>query len=361
MALIVRLISFCLFRSVTNYDLQSYLQIGELTLKGINIYPEIARFHHPYLPFFLYIEAMAVWIGHISPIFIIKIINIIFDLGILHLIYLLSKKDIKTAFLYAVNPVTILVTTLHGQFDVIPVFFILLAIFLLNHKREVLSALSFSLAILTKTWPVLFIIPITRKIIKTIKRKGIFRLDTRLRGYDTIVIVLILLALLPIIFSVMYCWLFKINFFEIGKTLVSYQGLWGIWSIWVILGKQRILFQKLMTLIFLLCFFSYSWLINEKNLFKNILGLLFFFFVFTTNFSIQYFVWIIPFLVLVKPKNYFLLITLISFFLLSYYYFWLFCVGCKITPPWLVMTQNIAGFVLWLCFIKVGYLSRKKS
>ncbi|MDO8741735.1 MAG: hypothetical protein Q7J11_01155, partial [Candidatus Roizmanbacteria bacterium] len=125
-ALFIRLICLYLFRNVTNYDLQSYLQVGELTLKSINIYPDVANLHHPYLPFFLYLEAFAFYFKRfaIDPIIVIKVINVIFDLSILQLVYLLSTKNLKTAFLYAINPVTILITTLHGQFDVIPIFFI---------------------------------------------------------------------------------------------------------------------------------------------------------------------------------------------------------------------------------------------
>ena len=339
-ALLIRLICLYLFRNVDNYDLQSYIQVGELTLKRINIYSDVANFHHPYLPFFLYVEALAVWLGQskIIVITIIKIINIIFDLGILCLVYLLSKKNLKATFLYAMNSVTILITTLHGQFDVIPVFFILLTIYLLKIKKEFGAVLCFSFAILTKTWPILFIIPIARRI----KNKKL----------------LILIAFLPALFTAFYILFFKSNLIDIVKTLASYQGLWGIWGPWVLLGKIRILWQKLSTLIFLTCFFSYSWFNKDKNLLKGILKLLFFFFIFTTNFSIQYFVWIIPFLILIKPKKYSSLLILITIYLLSFYCIWVFRFS---TPKWLTVTQNIIGFILWLSFIKVGYLSKKIS
>mgnify|MGYP001591659917 FL=1 len=338
--LIIRLICLYLFRNVSNYDLQSYLQIGELTLKGINIYPNVANLHHPYLPFFLYVEAFAFWLGQsrIIIIIIIKFINIILDLGILYLVYLLSKKNLKTTFLYAINPVTILITTLHGQFDVIPIFFALLAIYLIQKKKELASILSFSFAILTKTWPVLFLIPIAQRI----KSKSL----------------LPLIIIFPVVFMFIYVYLFKSSLLSIGETLLSYQGLWGIWGIWNLLGKQRILIQKLSTLIFLSCFFSYSWFNKERNIIKNILNLLFFFFIFTTNFSIQYFAWIIPFLIILKPKNYSTLIILITLYLISFYFVWVFLL---ITPQWLIIIQNAIGFVLWLSFIKVGYLSRKIS
>lgn len=346
LGLTIRLISVYLFRNVTNYDLESYLQVGELTLKGLNIYPDVANLHHPYLPFFLYVEALAAWLGQskIIVITIIKIINIIFDIGILYLIYRLSKKNLKTAFIYAINPVTILIVTLHGQFDVIPIFFLLLSIYLLNKRQDLFSILSFSFAVLTKTWPILFFIPIARRI----KNKEL----------------IILIFLFPVLFVIIYGLLFKSSSINIGKTLIYYQGLWGIWGLSGLLGRLGrlgVFWQKLMTLIFLVSFFGYSYFNNKKNLIKEVLNLLFFFFVLTTNFSIQYFAWIIPFLILIRPKKYLQLIILITLYLFSSYYFWLFCSSCKITPQWLIIIQNIIGFVLWLSFIKTWYLSRKIS
>ena len=323
-----------------------------MTLKGENIYPGFASLHHPYLPFFLYVEAAAAWMGQskIIVITIIKIINIIYDIGILYLVYLLSKKNLKTAFVYALNPVTILVTTLHGQFDVIPVFFILLTIYLFKTKKELAAVLSYSFAILTKTWPILFIVPILRKASACHPRENG---DPRR--------LLLLVLFFPILFTVIYCLLFKANPIDIAKTLISYQGLWAVWGPLTLLGKQRILIQKLTTLIFLISFFSYSYFIKEGNLIKNILKLLFFFFVFTTNFSIQYLVWIVPFLILIKPKGHQFLIAIITIYLMLFYYYWLFCLNCKTTPNWLLISQNITGFILWLSFIKVGYLSSKKT
>ena len=211
-------------------------------------------------------------------------------------------------------------------------FFILLTIYLLNKEQELLSILSFSFAILTKTWPILFIIP----ILKNIKNKKL----------------IILIVFFPVLFTTLYCINFNASPIDIGKTLIGYQGLWGIWGPWILLGKQRILFQKLSTLIFLIGFFGYSYFNKEKNLIKNILQLLFFFFVFTTNFSIQYFVWIVPFIYFIRPKKYLWLILLISLYLFSFYYLWLFNLS-------LTNIQNIIGFILWLFFIKVGYLSSK--
>ncbi len=341
LALCIRLICLYIFKNITNYDLQSYLQVGELTLKGINIYPEIANLHHPYLPFFLYFEAFSIWFGKskFMSVVILKLINLLFDIGVLYLVYLLSKKNLISTFIYAVNPVTILITTLHGQFDVIPIFFLLLSIYFLNKNRGLVSILFFSLSILIKTWPILFFIPILRKI----KNKKIIPL----------------ILLLPIIFISIYIWLFKSNLIYITKTVIYYQGLWGIWGISILFRKIGVFWQKTSTFLFLISFFGYSLLTKSINIIKRIYALLIFFFVFTTNFSIQYFAWFIPFLILIKPKKYLYLIFLISIYLFSFYSIWLFNFKNEIVLRLLTIAQDFIGFILWISFVKKLYLSKK--
>ena len=333
LALIVRLICLFVFRNINNYDLQSYQQVGELTLNKINIYPDIANLHHPYLPFFLYLEAFALYFKKISvsPIIILKLINIIFDLGNLYLVYQLSKKNLKTAFLYALNPVTILITTLHGQFDTLPIFFLLLSLYLIKVKKEVFSILSFSSAVMIKTWPLLFIISLYKKL--TNKKSILFVL------------------VFPFISVSVYSILFRSSLISIAKTIAGYQGLWGIWGVWGLLGKWRLRWQKLSTLIFLVCFFVYSYFNKNRNIVKEILNLLLFFFIFTPNFSIQYFAWIIPFLIIIKPRGYLLLMLFITLTLISYYSFWIFYSNLEITPSYLVTTQEVFKFLTWILFI----------
>lgn len=269
-------------------------------------------------------------------IIIIKAVIVFFDIGILFLVYLLSNKNFKKTIFYAINPVTILITTLHGQFDVIPVFFILLSIYFLQKKRELWSILSFSFAFLLKTWPVIFFIPLLKKIRN--KQLGL------------------LIVSFPVIFVIIYIYFFKSSLIDIGKTLINYQGLWGIWGPWSWIGQTRIFMQKTTTIFFLISFFGYSWFNKTKNIIKNIYRLLIFFFVFSTNFSIQYFAWLIPFLVLVKPKRSFGIIILITVYLFSFYYVWIFCINCKIIPDWVIISQNIIGFMLWFKILMSGIL-----
>jgi len=338
LALIIRLICLYVFRNVNNYDLQSYLRVGELTLNKVNIYPDVANLHHPYLPFFLYLEAFAFYLKKftINPIIVVKSIIVIFDLGNLYLVYLLSKKNLKTAFLYAINPVTILITTFHGQFDAIPLFFLLWSLYLISlsrhsripscHPREggdpVLSILTFSAAVMIKTWPVLLIL----LFLKRLKNKKLIFLS----------------LIFPILSIIIYVLLFNSSFISILKTIGSYQGLYGIWGAGKIFSfiTKRILFQKLIIFLFLFCLIFYSILIKSKSIIKEIFLLLLFFFCFSPNFSIQYFAWIIPFLIIAKPKKYLLLILFITLTLISYY-----------ATPNLIIIQEITQFITWILFI----------
>jgi hypothetical protein len=340
LALAIRVIGIIIFRNVDNYDLQSYLQVGELTLKGENIYPKIANLHHPYFPLFLYVEALGACLGRLGglgrlgTILILKLIVSLFDLGNVYLVYLLSKKNLNTAFLYAINPVLILIFTLHGQFDAIPIFFFLYSLHLIKVRKEAFSILFLSTGIMVKTWPLLFFIPIYK----------------RLKLKKLIVLVLIL----PTFSIVIYSLFFKANIFDIGKTIVSYQGLWGLWGPWIFLTNIRLRWQKLFIGIFLLAFFLFSFLKNSKSVFKEIRNLLFFFYVFTPTFSIQYFSWLIPFLTIVKPKNYWQIVMSVAGYLALSYLSWRSTlINQSVLMIW--------GFILWFYLASVFWMAYRKK
>ncbi|MCS7092822.1 MAG: hypothetical protein NZL96_00075 [Patescibacteria group bacterium] len=56
---LLRLTVILLSREVSNYDLNSYFRVGQAVIDRVNIYPDIASRHHPYLPLFLYLEGLA--------------------------------------------------------------------------------------------------------------------------------------------------------------------------------------------------------------------------------------------------------------------------------------------------------------
>ncbi|MBI5127728.1 hypothetical protein HZA76_04715 [Candidatus Roizmanbacteria bacterium] len=343
LSIVLRLLGIYLFRNVDNYDVQSYIQVGTLTLKHINVYPKVANLHHPYFPVFLYIEAFAFWLGRLGGlgrlgiIIILKVIINLFDFGNLYLVYLLSNRNLKSALLYVINPVSFLIFTLHGQFDAIPLFLLLLAVYLIKTKKTVASILVFSMSVAIKTWPLLFI----TGFYKRIKNKKL----------------ILLTSVFPLMFIVIYSILFKSSIFSILKTILNYQGLWGIWGLSSVLefffnfGRFQ---QKIITGVFLISFFVFYYFFKKISHIKEILFFLLFFLIFTTNFSIQYFSWLMPFLVIVKPKNYWLVTMAITEYLVLSYLSWRFT---SINQSILI----VSGLILWLYLASIFWMAYRKK
>jgi len=327
-ALFIRLLSLFLFKNINNYDLESYQLVGNLTRNFINIYPSPANIRYPYLPFYLYLEA-------IGSVIFLKTLNIAFDLGILYLVYLISKRNLKTAFLYAVNPVTISISTLHGQFDVIPLFFFILSFYLLTKKKETAAVLSFSLSVLTKTWPLMFIFI----LLKSLKNKRL----------------IFLTFVFPAVGILAYSYFFKATPFSIIKTVAGYQGLSGIW------GFGYLFRSKIFIFVFLVILFIYSYFLKGKNLIKKSYRFLVVFFFTTLGFSVQYLGWFVPFLILEKRSKSIWLLVSMSAYIISLYSFWVFFPNSVIVPWWLISMQNILGTALWLDFGIYWYISTKSS
>ncbi|NIN70035.1 MAG: DUF2029 domain-containing protein, partial [Anaerolineae bacterium] len=95
-----------------------------------------------------------------SPLFnfILKLPLIGADVGIALLLYRwgsdsFGPKQGKTAFiLWFLNPMVIWVNAVHGQFDVLPAFFIVASCLLLVRRRFVYAGVAFGLAILLKLY-----------------------------------------------------------------------------------------------------------------------------------------------------------------------------------------------------------------
>ncbi|OQY67330.1 hypothetical protein B6D29_01925 [Microgenomates bacterium UTCPR1] len=330
---------------VKNYDLNSYYKVGELTTKGINIYPDVASLHHPYLPFFLYLEAIAFWLssilslGYNGTILIIKLFIAIFDLGCLYLIYLITSRDLDKALLYAVSPIPILIFSFHGQFDAIPLFFILLSSFYLikakikKKYRDICTYLTFSIAVLSKTWPLILV----TYYIKRVKRLSV----------AFIVIILPLLSVLA------YLFVFKSDYMAITKTLIGYQGLWGVWGISKMIGPIGYKFEKISTLFFLGLFFYFTTKQQTDDFYKEIFKILLFFYVFTSNFSIQYLSWFVPFMI-ISGFRYVKFTTIVTSLYIA-----LLLVDRSLNLNLLLV--DLASYFCWLYFVWILVLAYRQN
>jgi len=334
--LLIRLVITFIFYKSSSNDLTSFLDAGKIILEKKSIYPFL------YFPFFPYLGALAVFLkGLFPPLIFLKFVFTIFDLGNLYLVYLLSKKNLKQTLLYAVNPITIICSNIHGQFDVVPIFFLLLAIYLLNRHKGISSMAAISFAIFTKTWPVLFIIPLFKKL----KNKLLF----------------VLIFLIPVISILFHSWFFKVPILKIISPIKNYRGVYGYWGI----GNILILFwptidpliAQIFRRAFFIIFFIYSFFPNNKNITKNILMIMLFFFIFNLTFGSQWLAWLVPFVILVRPKNWIWFFITATIYLISAFAKNVYLLPANVTAIFNIL-ETVFGFSAWFSIMFLLYEQR---
>ncbi len=163
-ALLVRCVPNIVLPAGASYDVESYQLVADALLSGQDVYtsPETEQ-RHPYLPFQMYWMATARWIADTIDwpfVRVVRIAPILADLAICLLIFdrlrhvIGSDTALRGALLYALNPVSVFVSAYHGQFDAIPLLFLVLAISTQGRSLAT-SAAAIGLGILSKSWPVL--------------------------------------------------------------------------------------------------------------------------------------------------------------------------------------------------------------
>lgn len=143
-------------------DVHRYQRMGQHLL-DVSWNPYETKRLYPYPPLWALAEAGAEWLARQGigtfPIDI-KLPILIADLLIVAALVLAGRSGRAppaAGWLYAVHPVSILITGFHGQFDAIALLFVLLALAALGRGRRDLSALSLAVAIATKSFPVLLV------------------------------------------------------------------------------------------------------------------------------------------------------------------------------------------------------------
>jgi sugar lactone lactonase YvrE len=149
-------------------DLSIYRYMALIVLRGQDIY-EIPNVF-PYTPMSLFMPAFALQLSewlHQPFHLVMKIYPLLGDLGSASIVYLLGRRcwasgrAVLLGLFFALNPVSILITALHGNIMPLSVFFAFWAYYLLDHpERErtyVLSALALGMGIGLRSWPVLLV------------------------------------------------------------------------------------------------------------------------------------------------------------------------------------------------------------
>ncbi len=162
-ALVARLVAILSADRVVA-DVRIYQKVARSLLDGSwNPYELPARFY-PYPPVWMWVEAGSEWLArHIPAVGFavwVKLPILAADLLIVALLWHWGRRlggGTLAAWLYALHPISILITGFHGQFDSIAMLFVLLAVYWRVQKRPDLSALALAGGIATKSFPVLLL------------------------------------------------------------------------------------------------------------------------------------------------------------------------------------------------------------
>ena len=307
-ALVVRLIPAALLPRGAEYDIDSFRRVAETLLKGGAVYdsPLVAG-RHPYLPFQLYFIWGAGYISSVSSlpfVFMVKLVPILADAALAVLIFkvaLNSGKALASAFglalLYALNPVAILVSAYHGQFDGETVLLLVLAWYFWHFgnkdpRRLALSALILGLAILNKSWPALFL-PIVFLRLESSKQRVVY--------------VLIALAT-PVVLTLVYVVVFHENLHPLLHRALTHAGVPGWWGasalaslMWRLTGTGQEISSWLAHygrwLVLMGITYVY-WLTRRQRAVDAMLTLLVIVYVLTSGYGLQWTLWVVPFAIL---------------------------------------------------------------
>lgn len=225
-AFAVRFIPALILPRGARYEMNVFEQAGEMFLAHQNVYH--AQIAHPYLPLQIYLFAAAAWltdvVGGAFP-FWAKLPSIFADAAMTGIIFLAVSRlrtpdDARLAsWLYAFNPVVILVAAYQGQYDAIPVLLMIGAWFIFTFhgaRRGGLlgSSLVLGLGVLSKTYPVI-LMPI---------------LLLRLKKPAQWLTVILAVAAVPLLALLLYEWFFPNSLTPIGMRAIragSIPGWWG--------------------------------------------------------------------------------------------------------------------------------------
>ncbi|MFI5268002.1 MAG: hypothetical protein ACHQ7M_11555, partial [Chloroflexota bacterium] len=168
LALIVRLAPAVYFNAEVA-DLTTYQRMADIVLRGHNIYFQHVLF--PYTPLSLFLPAFCDLLAQATGVsfsLVVKGPAILADVAITGLLYVIAQRTprrtgpaVALGLLYALNPVTILISAFHGNMTVVAVAFGLAAYACaVSARRDEhlwLSALLLGMAIGFRSYPVLWL------------------------------------------------------------------------------------------------------------------------------------------------------------------------------------------------------------
>ncbi len=137
---------FFAYHTTCNHDIVSWYIDKDILEQGKNVFAVTDRYN--YSPFWLLILKFLIKIGRLVPqlpfMFLVRsfltLVDLITLVVVIQLARVIGFSSKKAAALFFLNPIAIIITGYHGQFDNIPVLCLLLAIyFFLRHGQKMVS------------------------------------------------------------------------------------------------------------------------------------------------------------------------------------------------------------------------------
>lgn len=222
-----------------------------------------------------------------------------------------SQKNAILAFgIWFLNPLVIVESSVHGAFDIIPVFFTLLALFFIDSRKNFFAGLSLGIGFMIKLFPIYFLL----LIIPLIFRKNLFNVSSSLKESFIFVVGIIIstvLILFPSFLTLNYANYIRIVLTGRGLSAdLSGYNLWSVINLPFLYSVKAILevyFPAVQTILFylitglLLVFALLIGKYGNENVFalRNIFVFLIFGMLITymsTQTQPQYILWFLPFL-----------------------------------------------------------------
>ena len=111
-------------------------------------------------------QVLAEWVTNpavFRQLFFFKIWYLAFDLGVAYLLWRMFRDNKRKAriilIFWLLNPIIIYNAYFHGQFDVVPIFFIVLAFYSAKQERPVWAVIFIGIAASFKYFPLFFLLP----------------------------------------------------------------------------------------------------------------------------------------------------------------------------------------------------------
>jgi hypothetical protein len=308
------------FNTLGTNDVVRFYQFAiALTEDGLeNTYRQHAEFNHP--PLVAYYLTAIYGFGRlpvaeaagISFAFLLRLPGIIADFVVVWLFLRLNndEPELRLPFwallLFALSPVSIMVSGFHGNTDPVMVLFLILAAFAAVRRRPVWCALFFALSCQIKIIPVL-LLPVF-----------VFFWNQRRQLH---------LFILPLILTTVILWSQPLFRFPLvfARNVFGYGSFWGIWGItyWLRqtgwsefsqadfqnLSTAQNLIATLLKLIIIAAVITMAWrrrrADSSRGFFASLAFAWLIFFAFSPGIGAQYLVWVAPFILLLSPQFYF--------------------------------------------------------